>query len=72
MTFTKVILALVWLAAGTLVAQEAKVTPVMSKDLTNFPGKEGLMIMWIIRRAVRTPYIATMHMGLFMSWKARS
>ncbi len=29
---------------GTLVAQEAKVTPLLSKDLTNLPGKEGLMI----------------------------
>jgi len=26
-------------------AQEAKVTPLMSKDLPDFPGKEGLMIM---------------------------
>jgi len=30
--------------SGTLVAQEAKVTELMSKDLTEFPGKEGLMI----------------------------
>jgi quercetin dioxygenase-like cupin family protein len=30
--------------SGTLVAQEAKVTELMSKDLTNLPGKEGLMI----------------------------
>jgi quercetin dioxygenase-like cupin family protein len=29
---------------GTLMAQEAKVTPLMSKDLPEFPGKEGLMI----------------------------
>ena len=28
----------------TLMAQEAKVTPLMSKDLPEFPGKEGLMI----------------------------
>jgi len=27
-----------------LVAQEAKVTPLMSKDLTECPGKEGAMI----------------------------
>ena len=44
MTFTKVILALACLMSGTLVAQEAQVTPLMSKDLTDFPGKEGLMI----------------------------
>ena len=44
MTFTKVILVLVSLMSGTLVAQEAKVTQLMSKDLTEFPGKEGVMI----------------------------
>jgi quercetin dioxygenase-like cupin family protein len=43
MTFTKVIL-LACLMPGTLVAQEAKVTPLISKDLTSLPGKEGLMI----------------------------
>ena len=30
---------------GPLMAQQAKVTPLMSKDLADFPGKEGLMIM---------------------------
>ena len=44
MTFTKLILALACLMSGTLVAQQAKVTQLMSKDLTEFPGKEGLMI----------------------------
>jgi quercetin dioxygenase-like cupin family protein len=43
MTFTKLIL-LACLMSGTLVAQEAKVTELMSKDLTSLPGKEGLMI----------------------------
>jgi hypothetical protein len=32
------------LLTGTLVAQEAKVTPLLSKDLTGIPGKEGVMI----------------------------
>jgi len=32
------------LMCGTLVAQQAKVTELMSKDLTNLPVKEGLMI----------------------------
>jgi quercetin dioxygenase-like cupin family protein len=45
MTFTKLILALACLMSSTLVAQEAKVTELMSKDLTNIPGKEGLMII---------------------------
>ena len=35
---------LAFLIASTLIAQEAKVTPLMSKDLAEFPGKEGLMI----------------------------
>jgi len=43
MTFTKLILLLACLASTTA-AQEAKVTQLMSKDLTTFPGKEGLMI----------------------------
>jgi len=33
-----------FLIAGTLFAQDAQVTPLMSKDLPDFPGKEGLMI----------------------------
>jgi quercetin dioxygenase-like cupin family protein len=44
MTFRKSILVLACLMSGTLVAQEAKVTQLLSKDLTNLPGKEGLMI----------------------------
>jgi len=43
-TFTKVILALACLMSGPLAAQEAKVSELLSKDLTNLPGKEGLMI----------------------------
>ena len=45
MTFTKVILALACLMPGTLLAQQAKVTELLSKDLTNLAGKEGLMII---------------------------
>jgi len=37
-------LALAFLMAGTLIARDAEVTPLMSKDLADFPGKEGLMI----------------------------
>src|SRR5215510_14535666 len=32
------------LIAGTLAAQDAQVTSLMSKDLPEYPGKEGLMI----------------------------
>ncbi len=45
MKFTKLILAMAFLMSGTLIAQEAKVTPLLSKDLTDVPGKEGLMLM---------------------------
>jgi quercetin dioxygenase-like cupin family protein len=44
MTFTKIVLVLVCLMSTALVAQEAKVTQLMSKDLTQCPGKEGVMI----------------------------
>ena len=46
MTYPKLVLALACLMSSTLLlAQEAKVTELMSKDLTNLPGKEGLMII---------------------------
>jgi len=44
MTFTKVILVLAFFATGALVGQEPKVTQLLSKDLTDIPGKEGLML----------------------------
>jgi quercetin dioxygenase-like cupin family protein len=44
MKIAKLILCLAWLTPGLLIAQEAKVTKVLSKDLTDIPGKEGLMI----------------------------
>jgi quercetin dioxygenase-like cupin family protein len=50
MKSTKLLLVLAFfatgaLATGALVTNEPKVTQVMSKDLTNIPGKEGLMLM---------------------------
>ena len=45
MTITKGMLVLACLMTGTALAQQAKVTPLMSKDLTENPGKEALMIM---------------------------
>jgi len=48
MTVTKLVLMLVCLMSVTLQPKdqpkEAKVTPLFSKDLADFPGKEGLMI----------------------------
>jgi quercetin dioxygenase-like cupin family protein len=44
MTIAKLVLMLVCLMSVTLEAKDAKVTPLFSKDRTDFPGKEGLMI----------------------------
>ena len=44
MKHKKLMLVLLFLIPGTVMAQEAKVTPLMSKDLTELPGKEVLMI----------------------------
>jgi quercetin dioxygenase-like cupin family protein len=45
MTIGKLVLMLlVCLMSVPQESKEAKVTPLMSKDLTDFPGKEGLMI----------------------------
>src|ERR1700693_2899269 len=44
MTIGKLVLMLGCLMSVTLEPQDAKVTPLMWKDLTDFPGKEGLMI----------------------------
>jgi quercetin dioxygenase-like cupin family protein len=39
-----ILVVLLSLITGTVMAQEAKVTSLMSKDLKDFPGKEGVMI----------------------------
>jgi len=44
MTIAKLVLMLVCLMSIPLEPKEAKVMPLLSKDLTDFPGKEGLMI----------------------------
>ena len=44
MTTKLVVSVLLCLMTGTAMAQEAKVTPLMSKDLAEYPGKEALMI----------------------------
>ena len=45
MGITKLSLMLACLVALPLETKEAKVTPLLSKDLTEFPGKEGVMIV---------------------------
>jgi hypothetical protein len=44
MTTKLIALVLLCLMTGTAMAQETKVTPLMSKDLAEYPGKEVLMI----------------------------
>lgn len=44
-TMKSTTLILATLISGTLMAQEAKVTPLISKDIKESPGKEGLMIV---------------------------
>src|SRR3974377_2414495 len=44
MTSTKLILALAFLTTRVLVAHEPKVTEVFSKEFTDIPGKEVLML----------------------------
>ena len=45
MSITKLVLMSVCLMSITMEPKEAKVTPLMSKDLTDLSGKEGVMIM---------------------------
>jgi quercetin dioxygenase-like cupin family protein len=42
---TAALVALLLCAAGRLIAQEAVVMPLMTKELADIPGKEALMIM---------------------------
>jgi quercetin dioxygenase-like cupin family protein len=44
MKIARPIPVLAFLLASTVIAQDAQVTPLMSKDLPECPGKEGLMI----------------------------
>jgi hypothetical protein len=71
MKIAKLILCLACFTPNLLLAQEAKVTEVLSRDLSNIPGKEGLMITVEYPPGASDPYIATMHMDSFTCWKAR-
>ena len=44
MTIAKMLLVLLCLMSVAMDSKEAKVTELFSKELTDFPGKEGLMI----------------------------
>lgn len=63
---------LLCLFGGTVMAQEPKVTPLMSKELKDIPGKEVLMITVEYVRAGRTRSTGTMQQRLFMCWRVLS
>jgi hypothetical protein len=69
MTLKFIALVLLCLMTGTAMAQQAKVTPLMSKYLTENPGKEALMIMVEYPPARRTRSTDTMHKRLSTYWK---
>lgn len=45
MKYRVLLLVLASFVAETAVAQQAKVTPLLSKEFQNLPGKEGLMLL---------------------------
>jgi hypothetical protein len=72
MKFKRVILVLACLLSTTLVAQENKVTQLMSKDLTQFPGKEGVMITVEYPPGGSDPVHRHNAYAFVTCWKARS
>ncbi len=63
-------LVLVCIMTSAAMAQEAKVTSLMSKELKENPGKEVLMIMSSIHPVPRTRSTDTMRRRLFTSSRA--
>ena len=59
------------LIAGALFAQDAQVTPLMSKDLPEFPGKEAQMISVVYPPGASDPFTGTMRMHSCMCWRGR-
>lgn len=57
------------LASLVVNAQAAKVTPLMSKELKECPGKEGLLILVQYPQAAPIESTATMRTHLFTSRK---
>jgi hypothetical protein len=69
MTIKRVALVLLCLMSGTAMAEEPKVTSLMSKDLAESPGREVLMLS-SMRPAGRARSTGTMHMRLSTCWRA--
>ena len=76
MTIAKLVLPLVCLMSVTLepkeAPEEAKVTPILSKDLADLPGKEGLMLAVEYPPGASDDTSPQMRMRLSMSLRAQS
>jgi quercetin dioxygenase-like cupin family protein len=55
MKIAQSMMVLAFLFAGALMAQDAEVKTLMSKDLPEFPGKEGLMITVVYPPGAKDP-----------------
>ena len=55
MKLSRLISALAFLITSTLIGQDAQVTPLLSKDLAEFPGKEALMITVVYPPGAKDP-----------------
>src|SRR5262245_55919804 len=70
MTSKLVAMVLLCLMSGTAMAQEPKVAALMSKDLTEDPGREVLVITVGHAPGGRARSTDTMHMRLSTYWRA--
>ena len=64
------LLVFVSLLAVSAFAEEAKVTPLTSRELKEFPGKEGLMILVEYPPGSQSTGTTRMHSSTF--WKVQS
>ena len=75
MTIFRTLTVLLLLAAGTAGAQQtppsARVTPLMTKALADYPGKETLMLIVEYPPGAVAPYIAAMRMVSSKCWRVR-
>ncbi len=65
----KTLLLLLCLVSPSLMAQEAKVTSLFTKNLTDFPGREAEMIRSSILQDHRTRSTGTMRMPSCTYWR---
>ena len=66
---TRLVALVLCLMTGMAMAQEAKITSLMSKDLPESPGKEVLVFTVEHAPGGSSPVTGTMHMRSFTSWR---